>query len=246
MRRPALVGISGVIVLLLVGALFFLGQSRMARLGPVDLPLKYINPPSSWADPDCSRLRRTIRTAVGESSQKNVISAASLSADEVAVYGVVLHQWNSVGRISLNISDRTFTLDTASSTSSDSNCECLRDLEVQSLVSASHSIHVLTQAVFPKRNVRLVDADKQLTTIRHNDPHDGMAEGKSVKKTINDAFASGLFSMSEIAFDQNHRQALVSYSFVCGSLCGNGGTWLLEKVNGIWRRTDRVCGGWVS
>ena len=111
---------------------------------------------------------------------------------------------------------------------------------------ASHSIHALTRAVFPERNIRLVDADAQLTTIQHNDPHNGMAAGKSVEKAVADAFASGLFSMSEIAFDRDHRQALVSYSFVRGSLCGSGGTWLLEKVNGAWRKTDRVCGGWVS
>jgi len=119
-------------------------------------------------------------------------------------------------------------------------------MEVQSFVSASHSFHYLTRAVFPERNIRLVDADKQLTTIQSNDPQNGIAAGKSVEKAVNHAFASGLFSMSEIAFDRDHRQALVSYGFVCGSLCGSGGTWLLEKVDGVWKRIDRVCGGWVS
>ena len=55
----------------------------------------------------------------------------------------------------------------------------------------------------------------------------------------------GLFSVSEIVFETEQRR-LVSYSFACGSLYGNGGTWLFEKVNGVWERTDRDCGGWVS
>lgn len=245
MRWRTLVGSSAVIVLLLVGALFLLRHSCLARLGPAELALKHINPPSSWADPDCSRLRRTISTAVRESVSKTIVSTDSLSADEVAVYRVVLHRWNSDARTSLNVSDRTFPLDAVSPRSSISNCECARSLEVQSLVGASHSIHALTPAVFPERNIRLVDADTQFTTIQHNDPHNGMARGKSVENAVDDAFVSGLFSMSEIAFDRDHRQALVSYSFVCGSLCGSGGTWLLEKVDGVWRRND-VCGGWVS
>jgi hypothetical protein len=246
MRRRTFVGFFTVVALLVVGAVFFLGLSRLVPPSPAQLALKHINPPSSWADPDCSRLQRTISTAVRESGSKTIMSTDFLSADEVAVYRVVLHQRNSDPRTSLNVSDRTFPLDAVSPRSSISNCECSRGLEVQSLVSASHSIHALTLAVLPERNIRLVDADTQLTIIQHDDPHNGMARGKSVEKAVNDAFASGLLSMSEIAFDRDHRQALVSYSFVCGSLCGSGGTWLLEKVDGVWRRTDRVCGGWVS
>lgn len=245
MRRRTLVGISAVIALLVVGALFAFQGSSLVRLSPTELALKNINPPSSWADPDCARLRRTIRTAARESGQTTVMSVAALSADEVAVYRAVLHQWNSDTR-TLNVSDRTFPLDAASPTNHISSCECLRGMEVQSFVSASHSFHYLTRAVFPERNIRLVDADKQLTTIQSNDPQNGIAAGKSVEKAVNHAFASGLFSMSEIAFDRDHRQALVSYGFVCGSLCGSGGTWLLEKVDGVWKRIDRVCGGWVS
>jgi hypothetical protein len=245
MRRRGLVGISAVILLSGVGTLFVYQRSRLVPLGPAEFDSRHINPPSSWADPDCARLRRAVGTAVRESGQKTARSLASLSADEVAVYRAVLHQWNSDAR-TLNVSDRTFPLDAASPTNLVSSCECLRSMDVQSLVTASHSFHYLTRAIFPERNIRLVDADKQLTTIRRNDPHNRIAAGKSVEKAVNDAFASGLFSMSEIAFDSDHRRALVSYGFVCGSLCGNGGTWLLEKVDGVWKRTDRVCGGWVS
>jgi len=73
-----------------------------------------------------------------------------------------------------------------------------------------------------------------------------MREGKSVEDAVRNAFATGLFSMSEIAFDKDHHHAVVSYSFWCGFLCGHGKTVVFEKVNGMWRNTNRNCGGWVS
>jgi len=75
---------------------------------------------------------------------------------------------------------------------------------------------------------------------------ESLREGKSVETAVHVAFSTGLFSSSEIAFDKEQRRALVGYSFVCGSLCGSGGVWLFEKVDGVWRKSEHVCGGWVS
>jgi hypothetical protein len=60
------------------------------------------------------------------------------------------------------------------------------------------------------------------------------------------AFSSGLFSMSEIAFDKEHHFAAVRYSFWCGPLCGHGRTLVFENVNGEWRNANRNCGYWIS
>ena len=119
-------------------------------------------------------------------------------------------------------------------------------MELQSIANAAHSFRILTGDVLVGKNVRLVDADKQALIVRNNDPTSSLREGKSVETAVNRAFSSGLFSVSEIAFDEEHRRALVGYSFVCGSLCGHGGVWLFEKVGGAWKRSERVCGGWVS
>lgn len=245
MRVRAVVGISAVIVLLTGVALFVFQRSGFVSLSSRQLALKHIDPPSSFADPDCGKLRRAVRTAVRDASKRTAPSIASLSEDELAVYRAVINQWNSDGR-TLSVVDRTFALDGESLTNRMSSCECLRSIDVQSLVNASHAIHLLTRSVFPERNIRLVDANKQLTIIRGIDPHKGMAAGKSVEKAVSDAFAGGLFSLSEIAFDKDHRHALVSYGFVCGSLCGSGRTWLFEKVDGVWKRTTSDCVGWIS
>jgi hypothetical protein len=58
-------------------------------------------------------------------------------------------------------------------------------------------------------------------------------------------FAHGLVTVSEIRFDKKHRHAIVSFSFYCGSLSGNGGAVLLEKIDGAWQRKSQ-CGGWIS
>jgi len=94
--------------------------------------------------------------------------------------------------------------------------------------------------------MRLVDASKQAIIVASNDPDRTMGKGESVEDAVNGAFATGLFSVSEIVFDSEHQHALVSYRFWCGSLCGSGATLVFEKVDGEWRSTDRMCGGWVS
>jgi hypothetical protein len=82
--------------------------------------------------------------------------------------------------------------------------------------------------------------------VRSNDPDKTMRKGKSVESAVASAFATGLFSMSEVGFDKERRHAVVSFSFWCGSLCGNGSTLVFEKIGQEWRITDRNCGGWIS
>jgi hypothetical protein len=94
--------------------------------------------------------------------------------------------------------------------------------------------------------MRLVDPQKQTKTVRSNDPSKTIHKGKPVEDAVENAFSTALFSMSEIAFDREHRFAVVSYRFWCGSLCGNGSTLVFKKVKGEWRNANRHCGGWIS
>jgi hypothetical protein len=102
--------------------------------------------------------------------------------------------------------------------------------------------------------ILLVDPDRQQETIKKNDPQNLMMKAiddgqkitdEQLDQSIKSAFHSGLFTLSEIVFDKEHRQSAVSYSFVCGGLCGNGNTLVLKKVGHIWKVAKR-CGGWVS
>jgi len=92
----------------------------------------------------------------------------------------------------------------------------------------------------------LVDPKQHAKVVHSNDPSNTIPRGKSVGDAVRDAFATGLFSMSEIAFDKEHRFAAVSYRFWCGSLCGNGSTIVFETVDGEWKDAIPNCGVWIS
>jgi len=177
--------------------------------------------------------------------KKPSLNRTVLSHDEIAIYKAVIQGWMGDDRAHLYVSTRTFPLDPDSPASDLSECPCLEGISISSLVSASTSFHELTSDVLPGKNSRLVDPRRHAVIVSANDPHN-RGKGESVDAAVKRAFDTGLFSMSEIAFDQEHRRALVSYGFWCGSLCGNGATVVLKKVGDQWKRTDRVCGSWIS
>ncbi len=173
-------------------------------------------------------------------------SDVPLTPDEVAIYKTVLQQYLAgSARQRLNVSVRTYPFDPNSHPGS-VGVDCLRGIELQDLQKVAHTFHVLTFGVLTLKNTRLVDPDKQSEIVRENDPDKTMREGKSVSEAVNEAFSTGLFSLSEIAFDKEKRHAVVSYSYRCGALCGQGSTLVFEKVGNSWKKMDRRCGGWIS
>jgi hypothetical protein len=237
MGRRAVVGISVIAVLALVVATPLARRFHLSVLRPSELAPKRLAPPAA-PDDGCAQIQRAL---AGSSHKKPVKNTIPFSADEVAIYRGILERWNSNSRGLLNVSNRTSPIDRDIS-----DCGCLKGIEPQTIVSAAHSFRILTKDVLAAKNIKLVDADQQAVIVHSNDPNNSMREGKSVETAVNIAFPTGLFSMSEIAFDEEQRSALVSYSFVCGSLCGSGGVWLFEKVDGVWKKSERVCGGWIS
>ena len=127
-----------------------------------------------------------------------------------------------------------------------SDSDCLKGIKLENLIPASHSYHALPPDVLVGKGMTLVDPSRQTKVVRSNDPSNTIRKGKSVESAVQDAFANGLFSMSEIAFDKEHHFAVVSYRFCCGSLCGNGSTQVFEKIKGEWKNANRNCGSWVS
>jgi hypothetical protein len=100
----------------------------------------------------------------------------------------------------------------------------------------------------------IVDPDVQQKKVTENDPQDLIRrsiDGREsvTEKQINDsvvrAFQTAIFTFSEIGFDKHHSHAIVSYSFYCGMLCGNGTTLILRKTGIKWK-VSKTCGGYVS
>jgi hypothetical protein len=177
---------------------------------------------------------------------KPVKSTTPLTPDEIAIYRAILQQNNPEEPESLNVSLHTYPLDPKSPLSGLSNAECLKGIELQNLTDVTHSFHDLTPDVLAGRNIKLVDPDKQAKIVRNNDPDKAIRKGTSVRTAVQTAFSTALFSLSEIAFDKEHRHAVVSYRLWCGALCGRGYTVVFEKVGDRWQKTDRLCAGWIS
>ncbi|MDE3110454.1 MAG: hypothetical protein KGL02_11000 [Acidobacteriota bacterium] len=54
--------------------------------------------------------------------------------------------------------------------------------------------------------------------------------------------ASGIISLSRVGFDSRQDEAMVSTSFVCGGLCGDGHVYVLRKKSGRWS----VVNAWLE
>ena len=105
-----------------------------------------------------------------------------------------------------------------------------------------------------KKNVVLVNGELQQKKVEENDPQKLMKRaidgGKRVTEkqldgSLHQAFAAGIFTLSEIAFDKRHQHAVLAYSFVCGGLCGHGNTVVLRKAGGKWKQR-KTCRSWIS
>ena len=220
----------------------------MAMLTPAELaPWVHAPTPPRRITGGCPEVKQAMALSSspsGSGHEKPIKNTTPLGADEVAVYRAVLEERLCRGCASLNVSNVTYLLDLTSDKNG-MNCDCLQDIYLEDS-SAFHSFHELTAEILPGGNSALVDPAKQAKIVRANDPDRTMRMGKTADEAVNNAFATGLFSLSEIAFDRSHHYAIVRYGFWCGSLCGSGATLVLEKTGDQWKVTDRKCGGWIS
>jgi len=100
----------------------------------------------------------------------------------------------------------------------------------------------LKRALSPIARVRLVDPDQW----HPRDPHALIAEGKSVDAAVEAGVDGGLMIFSAISFNEAHDVAMLSFSFVCGSLCGHGGAVMFNKTPSGWLQSRKQCSSWIS
>ena len=121
---------------------------------------------------------------------------------------------------------------------------CLNGIRIE-VGEEGSVIHEFDPQVSLPTKITLVDPVKQGKKVRENDPSN-RRQGKGVDETVETAFASGLLTLSEVAFDKAHQYAVMRFSFWCGGLCGHGETIVYHRKNGKWERASRHCGGWIS
>lgn len=178
---------------------------------------------------------------------KPQVSKEPLTADQIAIYRAVLKQYLGPDQTPLNLANRTEPIQVP-----DAPAECLKGITLEKPPSPP-VIHALDSSL-AEPPVVLVDPNQQRKKVHENDPGNLAREGvngrsptqKEVEEAVNKAFSTGLFTLSEILFDKDHRHAMVTYSFVCGRLCGNGTTLVLTKTDQGWTVNKETCGGWIS
>ncbi|MGB8261953.1 MAG: hypothetical protein WCE75_16455 [Terracidiphilus sp.] len=170
-------------------------------------------------------------------------SETPLSAEQLAVYRVVLHGWmeNEVSGVNLAITTEPWREDGPFGAG-----DCGKGLDLEPVApTLFHRFRPQDLPSLGSSHIVLVDPEQQRKEVAENDPRKGMEKGKSVDEAVRNGFAHGLVTLGEIRFDKSHKHAIVSYGFVCGGLCGNGGTAVLEKTESGWRRM-KDCSNWIS
>jgi hypothetical protein len=183
---------------------------------------------------------------------KPKVSKDPLTTEQIAVYRAVLENYVKDSPGSLNLAVRTEHLEQSEPFF---DKVCVRELELESAANGIPVIYMLTAAVAPSSaKIVLVDPARQQMKVNKNDPqkvvnkaiegHEKVTK-KELDASVERAFSTGLFTLSEVVFDKQHRHAVVAFSFVCGGLCGHGSTLILTKVGQNWK-VSKPCGGWIS
>jgi hypothetical protein len=193
----------------------------------------------------------TLSAFAQDGQRKANVSKDPLTDEQVAVYRAVLRNYMKESDGPLNVSNRTGLLQLSRPFF---DKQCIEGIVLDTADNSVPVVHKLTPAVAINSKIALVDPERQQRKIESNGPevliHKAIDDHKKVtekdsKDSVKATIATGLFTLSEIVFDRPHRHALVSYSFVCGGLCGNGSILVLEKVGDNWKVT-KTCGGWIS
>jgi len=178
------------------------------------------------------------------------ISAEALTAEQVAIYQLLLSDLLKEYEDGFNLANRT----EAKRLGPSSSQGCGNGIEYPPGEGPAGVVHRIDSKLVQSFKITLVDPESQQQIIKDGDPQKvvlkAIEEGKKVsdkevEEAVKAAFTHGMLWLSEIAFDKDHHQAVVSYSFVCGSLCGDGKTLLFESTDGKWKRAE-VCSQWVS
>jgi hypothetical protein len=173
--------------------------------------------------------------SLAQTPEQPTFSKTPLATDQIAIYRVFLSSYRTGLDVPLNLSDSTeeFKADEMDLKG------CLKQFAP---ANAAIQVHRFSNEFSDLHNVRLIDVTKHKTA----DPGDAIRNGSSVEAAVRAGFAAGILRVSEIVFDSTHQLAAISYSFYCGSLCGNGGTIIYELQDGKWSESKRTCARWVS
>lgn len=161
---------------------------------------------------------------------------------QVAIYETVLQSWLGSDHRAALVNAR---LSPAPSATDAVNAECTRGVDFQPAAGDLSALESLRGVRFTRKGVQVIDGAtwKPLDGPLMSHLNDGGPD--TLKQDLDRAMAHSLITFSKIHLDRSGRWALLSFSSVCGALCGSGATYLLHRDANAWR-VFRRCNGWVS
>jgi hypothetical protein len=186
-----------------------------------------------------------VAPGLAQRSEESQVKIADqpLAVEQLAICRAMLMSWFQGEKANVNLAEVTDPIDPNDASM---GARCVKGLSLEAVSSKqSHCIRPEDLAQLGPFEFRLIDPKAGKGEVSSNDPGRAIQRGKPVDEAVENGFAHGLMTLGEIQFDKTHTHAVVSFSFVCGSLCGNGTTMLMEKKDGVWRKKAQ-CGGWVS
>jgi hypothetical protein len=188
-------------------------------------------------------------------SEEPTLSKEPLTNEEIAIYREVLQHIQEMEEAKLdhqiNLADRTEPIDQAAVF----NDQCLRGnpMEVKGKFVPAEGpiitfpkpgknalliIHKFDASVLSNLKAVLVDLDRQRKKVDAIKVPDRTPEDFTGPNC-----QAGLFTLSEILFDEGRQYAAVHYSVYCGKRVGYGATEILKKDGGKWK-IFRACNVW--
>jgi hypothetical protein len=174
--------------------------------------------------------------AFGDSPRESQPAAQSEESD---LYGLFLDKLTGSGAQVIHIAR---VAEAPSAEAMSEYAACLKGYRLAKLTSPVLPMQLSGTSLARRSIVRLVDPKKW----QPRDPGPAIASGKPTSKAVSDGFAAGLLTFSRAIFDEEHKVAIFTYSFVCGGLCGGGGGVVFDKTSTGWNQREMPCGGWVS
>jgi hypothetical protein len=186
-----------------------------------------------------------------DNAPKLKVSDESLTEEQTAVYRAVLQDILSDSKDTLNLANTTEPIRQPAALF---NGACPKKSQAQAAQDSTSAVHHLGAALVLNLKIVLVDPALQEEKIKKGDPAILMKRviddrqdvpQKQIDDATEQAVKNGLLTLSEIIFNKQRNRALVSYSFVCGELCGYGNVLVLTKVGEKWK-IHKTCESWVS
>jgi hypothetical protein len=176
--------------------------------------------------------------AIGALAPGHSSASIPLSQDEIAIYETVLTSWSS-GNSGQQLVD--YHLDAPPVASDPALLNCTKGLRFPEDTQRVRDQKTLVGVHFKGDTIELTDG----SNWNPDDPGAAITNGKSVEAAVSEGIGHSLISFSQAAFSHDGKDALITFSMVCGSLCGSGSTIHLHKTGTQWHVVNR-CRGWIS